>query len=115
MDKRLRHISPNQAETARKLLVEDNDNASIVTKKSNIMMFVNKHEAEIVPEKAPSVKNVNPNACSYPNCIIVQNTTLESVIKIKQRINRLEDKAKTELKNRLKSSYGDKSEQPVDD
>lgn len=45
-------------------------------------------------------------ACAYQNCIVAQNYELKNVIKIKQRINRIEERAKSELKQRLKVSYG---------
>ena len=46
--------------------------------------------------------------CAYPRCIIAMNKQLDRVIKIKQDINRLDEKAKIALEQRLKVSYGKK-------
>ena len=47
--------------------------------------------------KSPSIQ-MNPNvrspfACTYKYCIIAQNKDLETVIQIKQKQNRLDDRA----------------------
>ena len=51
--------------------------------------------------------DANTEYCEYPDCIIAMNKQLDKVIAVKQKQNRLEDKAKNVLESRLKASYGE--------
>ena len=97
MERKFVQVTPrgDAQETSRRLVLNEDD----YDEKSNAMR-----------SNGVATSSAANYACAYPECIIAQNYELKNVIRIKQRLNRIDERAKAELEQRLKVSYGKKNE-----